>query len=84
MRYGTVRKMLRDIGKEVKDARMKLGMTQTEAATEAKVSRVYVTMLESGDLKNATIKMLHKICTAVDIDFDVSLVVPGESKNASI
>jgi len=52
-------------GQELKKLRLKAGLTQEEVAARAKVTREYVSMLESR--KNSpTIEVFIRLCRAVD------------------
>ena len=58
--------LLEAIGKAICDARMELGMTQTELARRARVSRFQMCKHESGQAE-MPVTRLFEICTAVKI-----------------
>ena len=52
-------------GQELKKLRLKAGLTQEEVAAKAKVTREYVSMLES-KRNSPTIEVFIRLCRAVD------------------
>ena len=54
------------LGKELRKARMRAGLTQEELAFAAHVDRTYISMLEN-DKKSPTVDMLMRICKPLGI-----------------
>jgi transcriptional regulator with XRE-family HTH domain len=54
------------LGKELRKARMRAGLTQEELAFAAHVDRTYISMLEN-DKKSPTVDMLMRICQPLGI-----------------
>ena len=54
------------LGKELRKARMAVGLSQERLAFKAKVDRTYVSHLER-DLKSPTLKVLFRLCKAMGI-----------------
>ena len=54
------------LGKELRKARMRAGLTQEELAFAAHVDRTYISMLEN-DRKSPTVDMLMRICKPLGI-----------------
>lgn len=54
------------LGSELRKAREAAGMSQETLAFEAGVHRTYISLLER-DLKSPTLKVLFRICRALDI-----------------
>lgn len=61
------------LGKELRRAREVAGLTQEELAFKANISREYVNYIER-DKRNVTVKVLVKICRALDISAGKLLV----------
>lgn len=57
-----------DIGKKVKEARIKKGMKQIELAEAIGVSNQFVCQIESGK-KGASLKTLSKLSNVLEVDF---------------
>jgi transcriptional regulator with XRE-family HTH domain len=55
------------IGRRIRDARERAGLTQKELAERCGLSRVYVIKLESGEHDNPTIKVLQAIAKALKV-----------------
>lgn len=53
------------LGKELRKAREKAGLTQEELAFKARIHRTYVSLLERGR-KSPTLDALLRICKALD------------------
>lgn len=73
---------LADIGHAVRDARVSLGMSQTEVAAGAGVTRYVVTNLESGK-GNPTLSTLLAVLDAVGLGVEVGadrIVTPGSAR----
>ena len=54
------------IGNNIRKYRKKLGISQEELATKAKVDLTSVSEIESG-LRNTSIEMLHKLANALGV-----------------
>lgn len=54
------------LGKELRKARTRAGLTQEDLAFKARVDRTYISMLEN-DKKSPTVDMLMRICQALGI-----------------
>ena len=54
------------LGKELRKARTRAGLTQEELAFAAHVDRTYISMLEN-DKKSPTVDMLMRICRPLGI-----------------
>lgn len=54
------------IGKELRRARKKAGLSQEQLAEEAGIHRTYVSLLER-DMKSPTVDVLLRICNALEI-----------------
>lgn len=54
-------------GKKVKEERLKMGLSQEQLATRAKVHRTYIGMIERAE-KNITLKNIQKISTALNME----------------
>lgn len=60
---------LEETGKKVRVQRKRLGLTQQELATAARVSRVLIAELETGRLPELGFRKLVRILHAVGLDF---------------
>lgn len=58
------------LGKVIRQARLKAGMTQEELAFRARISRNYVSLLEL-DEKSPTLETLEPICKALGVRMSV-------------
>lgn len=56
-----------DFGHLVKDARLKMGLTQEEVAWKAGISQVYYCYLEKGK-RNIDLELALKLCDILTID----------------
>lgn len=54
------------IGKELREARKKAGLSQEQLAEKAGVHRTYVSLLER-DVKSPTVDVLLRICRALEM-----------------
>ena len=54
------------LGKELREARERAGLTQEQLSFEAGVDRTYISMLEH-DKKSPTVEMLFRICKPLHI-----------------
>lgn len=59
-------KILLKFGKNVKEHRLKLGLSQEELAARAEVHRTYIGMIERAE-KNITLVNIEKIAQALDL-----------------
>ena len=66
------------LGKELRKARMRAGLTQEELAFAAHVDRTYISMLEN-DKKSPTVDMLMRICKPLGVTAS-SLLLQVEKK----
>jgi XRE family transcriptional regulator of biofilm formation len=55
------------IGQRIKRLREAKGLTQAELAIQARVTRPYVTMLESGVRKTPSLPMLQRLAKALGV-----------------
>lgn len=53
-------------GQKVRNERTKLGLSQEELASRAKVHRTYIGMIERAE-KNITIENIQKVCNALNL-----------------
>ena len=53
-------------GKKVREERTKLGLSQEELASRAKVHRTYIGMIERAE-KNITLENIQKVCKALNL-----------------
>ena len=60
------KEVLIKFGKKVREERKKLGLSQEELASRAKVHRTYIGMIERAE-KNITLENIEKIARALDI-----------------
>lgn len=63
------KEILIKFGQKVRDERTKLGLSQEELATRAKVHRTYIGMIERAE-KNITLENIEKIAIALGISID--------------
>jgi len=54
------------LGEELRKARITAGLTQEDLAFQARISRYYVSLLESNQ-KSPTLGVLNRICNALGI-----------------
>lgn len=54
------------LGKELRKARRKAGLTQEEAAHQAGIDRSYLSQLEN-DRYNPTVDLLLRLCRVIDV-----------------
>ncbi len=66
------------VGRELRDARSALGLTQAEVAGRLGVSASYVSAVEAGK-RNLTLAQLANIANAMRLGIDVSFVRPDGS-----
>lgn len=59
-----------NIADKIKNYRTQLGLTQEELAIKAKIPYTTLIKIESGQVKNPTVRTLKKIATALDITVD--------------
>ncbi len=60
------RDILMKFGAKVRDERVKLGLSQEELATRAKVHRTYIGMIERAE-KNITLENIEKVTKALNL-----------------
>jgi len=65
------------VGTVLQKLRLKVGMTQEQLASKAKVDRTYISMLEH-DKKSPTLDMLFRLCQAMGVK--ASMVVARVEK----
>ena len=71
------------LGKELRKARTRAGLTQEELAFKAHVDRTYISMLEN-DKKSPTVDMLMRLCQSLGITASQLLErVEAAMKNAN-
>ena len=63
------------VGREIKDTRQALGLTQAEVAERLEVSPSYVSAVEAGR-RNLTIGQLANIANAMRLGLDISFIDP--------
>ena len=54
------------LGKVLREAREKAGLSQATVAARARIGRSYLSLLEN-DVKSPTVKVLFRICGAIGI-----------------
>jgi transcriptional regulator with XRE-family HTH domain len=59
--------MARNLSETIKRARARAGLTQDALAKRAKVSRVYVIKLESGDRQSPSLAVLERLARALGV-----------------
>lgn len=59
--------LLKHLGKKIKAARTSKGMTQEDLAANCDFEKARLSRIENG-LANPTIRSLHKICQALEIN----------------
>lgn len=60
------REILIQFGRKLRNERIKLGLSQEQLASRAKVHRTYIGMIERAE-KNITLKNIEKICKALNL-----------------
>ena len=60
----------KQLGKRIKYLRIEKGWSQEELALESNINKNYISDLERGT-RNPSVKILEKICIALDITFEV-------------
>jgi transcriptional regulator with XRE-family HTH domain len=63
------------VGRELKDSRQALGLTQAEVAKRLGVSASYISAVEAGR-RNLTLGQLANIANAMRLGIDVSFIRP--------
>lgn len=63
--------LLRDIGRSVREARTRVGITQRQLATRAGVSERLVRFVENGEARNVSIGRLISILDQLGLDLRV-------------
>lgn len=63
------------VGREIKEARQALGLTQAEVAERLDVSPSYISAVEAGR-RNLTIGQLANIANAMRLGIDISFIRP--------
>lgn len=58
------------IGEKIKKCRLKAGLTQEKLAREADISYTTLTKMESGVIKNPSVKVVAKIAKVFKISLD--------------
>jgi len=61
--------------------RRRKGISQSELAKVASVSRNYISMIERGQMQNVSLKVIFSICSALDLDLvfsDISQLMCAE------
>ena len=58
----------KDVGKRIKDLRIKLGISQEELGFRSGVHRTYIASLEVGK-RNISVATLEKIVNALEVSF---------------
>jgi transcriptional regulator with XRE-family HTH domain len=59
--------MARNLSENIRRARARAGLTQDALAKRAKVSRVYVIKLESGDRQSPSLTVLEQLARALGV-----------------
>lgn len=59
--------MARNLSDSIRRARVRAGLTQDALAKRAKVSRVYVIKLESGDRQSPSLAVLERLARALGV-----------------
>lgn len=60
----------KQLGKRIKYLRLQKGWSQEDLALEANINKNYISDLERGT-RNPSLKVLEKICVALNITFEV-------------
>ena len=68
------------VGSVLQKMRLKVGLTQEELASKAKVDRTYISMLEH-DKKSPTLDMMFRLCKALGVK--ASMVIARVEKQMS-
>ncbi len=63
------------VGREIKDARQALGLSQAEVAARLEVSPSYISAVEAGR-RNLTLGQLANIANAMRLGLDISFIRP--------
>ena len=71
------------VGRVIRDARRRVGMTQVECARRLGTSAAYVSGLETGRM-NPTIGQLSAVATALGVELDVIFRVPESISEPTI
>lgn len=61
------KEILIKFGKKVREARIKLDLSQEQLAARARVHRTYIGMIERGE-KNITLENIEKLAKALNLD----------------
>ena len=67
----------KQLGKRIKYLRLQKGWSQEDLALEANINKNYISDLERGT-RNPSLKVLEKICVALNITFEVLFKVIQE------
>ena len=67
------------VGREIKDTRQALGLTQTEVAERLGVSASYISAVEAGR-RNLTLGQLANIANAMRLGIDISFIRPDGTR----
>lgn len=59
---------IKSVGKKLREKRMSKKLSQAMLSYDANIPKSQIGRIERGEI-NTTIGTLHKICTALDIDF---------------
>ena len=63
--------MLEAIGKQIRERRKELGMTQVALSKKSKVSRLIIIRLEKGEIENCCVSTLSAIAEALGTTVDI-------------
>lgn len=66
-------RMKNEIGKQIKEKRIEMGMSQEDLANKSDVTKLTIWNIENG--KNVSVKLLEKILPNVGLTFDVFDIV---------
>jgi transcriptional regulator with XRE-family HTH domain len=58
---------IRGIGRVLKELRLKRGYSQLELAKRAKITNVYLSLLETGKNKNPSLAVLQRLAKALGV-----------------
>jgi len=64
----------RQLGEQIRAARLRRGLTQDELAAKAELSRIYIAKIEGGDRKVPSLTVLERIAGALGMRLVVELV----------
>jgi XRE family transcriptional regulator, master regulator for biofilm formation len=67
------------IGKNIQKIRKKKGLTLSELAERASMSKSYLSNIERSVNKNPSIQVMEKIASVLDVDLGILLELPPES-----